>query len=166
MVSKPVAIKLEVISSEATKNQTTPMPISPRGIKPIPRLQLPEVVQNPKSPRSPRADQMHNAVENRLQSPGKDEIIKMADSVADAFRVFGSPRKEQPTPRRLESRRDLDKPLTHRPAEKTENSQESTTITTTTTTEPSATLSSATTVTSLSSSIPYPSQIFLPASCQ
>ena len=154
MVSKPVAIKLEVISSEATKNQTTPMPISPRGIKPIPRLQLPEVVQNPKSPRSPRADQMHNAVENRLQSPGKDEIIKMADSVADAFRVFGSPRKEQPTPRRLESRRDLDKPLTHRPAEKTENSQESTTITTTTTTEPSATLSSATTVTSLSSSIP------------
>ncbi len=78
----------------------------------------------------------------------------MADSVADAFRAFGSPRKEQPTPRHLESRRDLDKPLTHRPAEKTENSQESTTVTTTTTTGPSTTLSSATSVTSLSSSTP------------
>ncbi len=66
MVSKPVAIKLEVIFSEVTKNQTTPMPISPRGIKPIPRLQLLEVVQNPKSPRSPRADQTRNAVENML----------------------------------------------------------------------------------------------------
>jgi flagellin len=57
----------------------------------------------------------------------------MADSEAYAYRGFGSPRKEQPIPRRLESRRDLDKSLTERALEKTDNSQKSTTSTTSTT---------------------------------
>ena len=126
MVSKPVPIKLEGIASEVPKNQATP--ISPRGIKPIPRLQLPETRQNPKSPRSPRTE------EKATKSPGREEIIKLADSVADAYRAFGSPRKEQPTPRRLESRRDLDKPLAERAPENTVSSEKSATVTTTTAT--------------------------------
>jgi hypothetical protein len=133
MASKPVKINLDVITSEVEKNQKTPTPISPRGAKPIPRLQLPETGQNPKSPRSPRSDQPRNVAESEPKSPGRDEIIKMADSVADAFRAFGSPRKGQPTPRRLESRRDLDQSLAERAQEKTEISEKSATVATTTT---------------------------------
>lgn len=134
MASKPVKINMDFITSEVEKNQKTPTPISPRGAKPIPRLQLPETGQNPKSPRSPRSDQPRNVAESEPKSPGRDEIIKMADSVVDAFRAFGSPRKEQPTPRRLESRRDLDQSLTERALEKTEISEKSATVATTTTT--------------------------------
>ena len=104
MVTKPISIKLEGMSSEVMKNQVTPAPtlipapISPRGVKPIPRLPLPDAGKNPKSPRSPRTDQPRNGAEQVPKSPGRDEIIHMADSVADAYRAFGSPRKEQPTP--------------------------------------------------------------------
>jgi hypothetical protein len=146
MASKPVKINLDVITSEVEKNQKTPTPISPRGAKPIPRLQLPETGQNPKSPRSPRSDQPRNVAESEPKSPGRDEIIKMADSVADAFRAFGSPRKGQPTPRRLESRRDLDQSLAERALEKTEISEKSATVaTTTTTTTPTTTTTTTTT---------------------
>ena len=118
MVTNPISIKLEGMSSEVMKNQVTPTstqtptstptptptqtliptPISPRGVKPIPRLPLPDAGKNPKSPRSPRTDQPRNGAEQVPKSPGRDEIIHMADSVADAYRAFGSPRKEQPTP--------------------------------------------------------------------
>ncbi len=144
MASKPVKINLDVITSEVEKNQKTPTPISPRGAKPIPRLQLPETGQNPKSPRSPRSDQPRNVAESEPKSPGRDEIIKMADSVADAFRAFGSPRKGQPTPRRLESRRDLDQSLAERALEKTEISEKSATVATTTTTTTPTTTTTAT----------------------
>lgn len=154
MASKPVKISLDVITSEVEKNQKTPTPISPRGVKPIPRLQLPETGQNPKSPRSPRSDQPRNIAESVPKSPGRDEIIKMADSVADAFRAFGSPRKEQPTPRRLESRRDLDKSLTERALEKTDNSQKSTTSTKSTTATAQASITTTTTTTTTTDTQP------------
>ena len=147
MVSKPVKTTLDVITFEAENNQKTPAPISPRGPKPIPRLQLPVNGQNPKSPRSPRSDQPRNIAESVPKSPGRDEIIKMADSEAYAYRAFGSPRKEQPTPRRLESRRDLDKSLTERELEKTDNSHKSTTSTTSTTATAQASITTTETTT-------------------
>jgi hypothetical protein len=153
MASKPVKTSLDVITSKVEKNQKTPTPISPRGFKPIPRLQLPETGQNPKSPRSPRGDQPRNVAESEPKSPGRDEIIKMADSVADAFRAFGSPRKEQPTPRRLESRRDLDKSLTERALEKTDDSQKSTTSTTSTTATAQASITTTATTTTTTTTI-------------
>jgi hypothetical protein len=147
MVSKPVKTTLDVSTSEVENNRKPPAPISPRGPKPIPRLQLPVTGQNPKSPRSPRSDQSRNIAESVPKSPGRDEIIKMADSEAYAYRGFGSPRKEQPIPRRLESRRDLDKSLTERAQEKTDNFHKSTTSTTSTTATAQASITTTETTT-------------------
>jgi hypothetical protein len=133
ITSKPVKIKLDVIASGTKQSEKTSGPISPRQATPLPRLQLPESGQKEKSPSSPRAQPPRNISENAPQSPGRNEIIQMADSVADAYRVFGSPRKEQPKPRRLESRRGLDVPIAERQLEEADNPQKSSAVITTTT---------------------------------
>ena len=133
MTPKPLKIPLGVIISDTKQKGTTPSPISPRGTKPLPRLQIPEAGHKEKSPRSPRAELPRNIAENAPQSPGREQIIQMADSVADAYRGFGSPRKEQPKPRRLESRRGLDVTTPSSTLEDADNPQKSNAVTTTTT---------------------------------
>ena len=131
LISKPSEEKSTIVSEDTKKSDVLRLPASPRGFKPIPRLALPDSQNNlqksPRSPRSPSADVAKNNKDSAPQSFGKDDVIKMADSLTDAYRSFGSPRKEQPQPRRLESRRGLEAKLT-------DNKEETTTTRTTTTT--------------------------------
>jgi hypothetical protein len=141
LVSKPTGEKSNIVLSEMKTRDMSGAASSPRGFKPIPRLPLPESQNNPqkspRSPRSPRSDFVQDKKNSVQQSPSSDDVIKMADSVTDAYRSFGSPRKEQPQPRRLESRRGLEANLTDNTADTaTTTTTTATTATTTTTTEP------------------------------
>ena len=140
LISKPLEKKSTIVSEDIEKIDAPRLPASPRGFKPIPRLVLPDSKNNlqksPRSaqlPRSPRAELAQDNKDSVPKSMGKDEFMKMADSLNDAYRAFGSPRKEQPQPRRLESRRGLEAKLNDE-KEKTITTTASTTTTTTTTT--------------------------------
>ena len=135
LISKPSEEKSNIVLEDIKKSDVPRLPASPRGFKPMLRLAVPESQNNlqksPRSPRSPRADMGKDNKDSAPKSFGKDDIIKMADSLTDAYRSFGSPRKEQPQPRRLESRRGLEAKLT-------EDKEETTTTTSTTTTTTTA----------------------------
>lgn len=141
LISKPLEEKSNIVSEGIKKSDALRLPASPRGFKPIPRLVLPESQNNlqksprsAQSPRSPRADSAQDKKDSVPKNIGKDEVIRIADSLNDAYRAFGSPRKEQPQPRRLESRRGLETKLTDDKEE----------ITTTTTTTKTTTTTTAT----------------------
>ena len=142
LISKPSEEKSTIVSEDTKKSDVLRLPASPRGFKPIPRLALPDSQNNlqksPRSPRSPSADVAKDNKDSAPQSFGKDDVIKMADSLTDAYRSFGSPRKEQPQPRRLESRRGLEVKLDDN-KEETIKTTTTTTATTTTTITTTAT---------------------------
>lgn len=138
LISKLSEEKSTIVSEDIKKIDVPRLPASPRGFKPIPRLALPDSQNNlQKSPRSPRSPSADVAKENKYSAPqsfGKDDVIKMADSLTDAYRSFGSPRKEQPQPRRLESRRGLEAKLDDNKEETIKTTTTAITTTTITTT--------------------------------
>ncbi len=162
MMSKPAMEKLNLsalsgLSGASEKKRV--VPTSPRGIKPLPRLPLPDETQKlPTSPRSPRSPEKsladHSPATAKTEEQLKAEAKAMADSLSEAYRSLGSPRKEQPKPRRLESHRKLNSEIST-----------TTTLTTacTTTTTTTATLPITATTTTTTTATTTPATIAPPA---